>query len=309
MGSEQTVRAAGLDLPGWVTGQFRALLPRTTHLELGEGLRATALDSGSLALYSCELHNASCLDASALQHAVGRIYSTIGGLCESGRARFPLRYWNFIPAIHETMGHALDRYMVFNMGRHDSISRQSNSQGGIAGRVPAATGIGHNSDTLVVHCLAASSPPVHIENPRQIPAYCYSAAYGPRPPCFARASLATIHARRVLMIGGTASVRGEASVHPNDTRAQVAETLENLRVLAISVRDIHAPGANGRHPFDNFIHARAYFANPDDEATVEQELRRVMPHAALEFRHANICRPELLIEIEALVDLPGDTHP
>ena len=38
------------------------------------------------------------------------------------------------------------------------------------------------------HQTQNSAPGVAIENPRQTPSYHYSRRYGPRPPCFARAT-------------------------------------------------------------------------------------------------------------------------
>ena len=42
---------------------------------------------------------------------------------------------------------------------------------------------------LMIDALSAASPGIAVENPRQIPSYRYARRYGPRPPCFARATL------------------------------------------------------------------------------------------------------------------------
>ena len=89
--------------------------------------------------------------------------------------------------------------------------------------------------------MAAGLPGKPVENPRQRAAYRYSGKYGPLPPCFARATLVpgTRAAERTLLIGGTASVCGEASVHAGDLVAQTAETFRNLDAL------IRAAGGTG----------------------------------------------------------------
>ena len=61
----------------------------------------------------------------------------------------------------------------------------------------------------------------------------YSSRYGPLPPCFARGTIIThpVSGRRMLLAAGTASIRGEESVHVGDLRSQMRETLENLASL------------------------------------------------------------------------------
>ncbi len=94
-------------------------------------------------------------------------------------------------------------------------------------RFPAATCIGRrDGDPMVqVYWLAGRAPGLPLENPRQVSAYRYPREYGPTPPSFSRAMLAS---DRLVMISGTASIVGHASRHRGNVRAQLDETFTNL---------------------------------------------------------------------------------
>ena len=105
-------------------------------------------------------------------------------------------------------------------------------QGSFDTRVASASGVGHDGQDLVIHCLAADRPGRAVDNPRQIAPYRYSSRYGRLPPCFARATVVHPADRSSLvLVGGTASIVGEASVHLGDLKRQTEETLVNLAVL------------------------------------------------------------------------------
>ena len=132
----------------------------------------------------------------------------------------------------------LDRYMVFNAGRHDAYSDQRGALG-------TASAVGIKGSDLSIHCLALEEPGTPVENPRQTPAWQYSARYGPLPPCFSRATIVDLAGRRTLLIGGTASVVGEDSRHAGQFDAQVEETLLNLEAL-IRTADGNPPDGGAR---------------------------------------------------------------
>ena len=48
---------------------------------------------------------------------------------------------------------------------------------------------------------------------------CHSTRYGPIPPCFSRATIATIGTRRLLLIGGTASIVGDCAMRTTSVRS------------------------------------------------------------------------------------------
>jgi chorismate lyase/3-hydroxybenzoate synthase len=99
-----------------------------------------------------------------------------------------------------------------------------------------------------------------------------------------------------LLISGTASVRGHASVHADDVIAQLDETLLNLRTVLDAARELQPalPPMFGERSL-----LKAYLRDPSHASRVEAELRSQLPaDTSLLLLHAEICRAELLIEID-----------
>jgi enamine deaminase RidA (YjgF/YER057c/UK114 family) len=242
---------------------------------------------------------AARLSKDGLRSAVAEVFtSVLEGLRESGFA-YPVRMWNFVPGIHDAMGDGVDRYRVFNMGRYDAFAKWFAGRGGAAAfaRVlPAASAVGHWGEHFVVCALGARTPGVPIENPRQTPAFGYSRAHGPLPPCFARATVAKLPMGTRLLVSGTASIRGEDSVHTGSLTAQLDETFTNLDRLVRSVE------GDGRFELSGIESARVYFPRAGDRAALAAGVSARLPEtAAVEFFPASVCRAELLVEIEAMV--------
>ena len=135
--------------------------------------------------------------------------------------------------------------MVFNAGRYAAYHNWFNGRAEFEASMATATGVGYQGTDLVVHVLASDRRGTPVENPRQVQAYRYSSRYGPMPPCFARATIVRPNGTgaSALLIGGTSSVRGEASMHVGDVSAQTRETLGNIAHLIVA-------GSRGgkRHP-------------------------------------------------------------
>ncbi|HEX8341326.1 MAG TPA: hypothetical protein VF624_10495 [Tepidisphaeraceae bacterium] len=199
---------------------------------------------------------------------------------------WPVRAWNFVPGIHDASCDG-DRYMTFNIGRHKAMSDWFGSD--LARLAPAATGVGHDGADLEIHALVASQPGIAIENAQQVPAYRYSGRYGRLPPCFARAT----RAGHRLMISGTAAVLGEDSRHADSFDRQLRLAMSHLLNVA---RD----GLGARPRFE---HVRVYLPSTAADACrseVAAQLLAALGEPAIEFVAADLCRKELLIEIEAV---------
>jgi enamine deaminase RidA (YjgF/YER057c/UK114 family) len=216
------------------------------------------------------------------------------------RGNHPVRLWNHIPGIHDTLDDGLDRYRVFNAGRFEALSQWYGGKESFDTRVASASGVGHDGEDLVVHCLAADHPGRPVVNPRQIAPYRYSCKFGPKPPCFARATV--IHpddSAPLVLVGGTASIVGEESVHLGDLARQMEETLTNLGVLL-------GEAAGKPASLETFRELRVYY--PDSRQ--RHELRRLLEKAVghrvpVEWVRADLCRSELLVEIEGVAELAG----
>jgi chorismate lyase/3-hydroxybenzoate synthase len=216
--------------------------------------------------------------------------------------RYPVRFWNFIPGIRAAMPSAPERYIVFNAGRFHAFEAWFG--GAFRRAVPTASAVGIRGRVLFIHCLAADNPGRAVENPRQRPAYMYSARYGPLPPSFARATVVgPTHSARVL-VGGTASVRGEDTVHTGDIGRQTRETLDNLAALVAAA--CGAQLEEGRVSWEwlsRFRSLRVHVLRPDDGRYAEEAIRSHFPRLeSLELVHAELCRGDLLLEIEGVAD-------
>ena len=244
--------------------------------------------AGHLQLLSTTIHDVGALTASDLSDAVANAYRELGRRLDAQHC-FPVRIWNFVPDIQGALGDG-DRYMAFNAGRYAAYAEWYGAPDHMTSAVPTASAVGVDGDALSIHVLAADAPGTPVENPRQIPAYRYSRRYGRRPPCFARAT----KFRGTLLIGGTASIVGEESIHVDDIATQTRETFHNLDALIGSANgQSHAGGL--RHIIDLRVHV----AHAEDAAAVSAILDEVVPSCRdVEFVEAKLCRRELLVEIE-----------
>jgi chorismate lyase/3-hydroxybenzoate synthase len=249
--------------------------------------------AGAAAHATTSIRNAVHFDAEALREKVASAYrGVIESLDKIGR--HPVRFWNFVPDIGERMVDGLDRYMVFNAGRHDAYNHRHGALG-------TASAVGIKGSDLSIHCLAMDEPGTPVENPRQTPAWQYSARYGPLPPCFSRATIVELAGRRTLLIGGTASVVGEDSQHAGHFDAQVEETLLNLDAL---VRRAEGNPSNGRARLHRLIDLRVYVRSAAQADRVREMLVNRCPRArTIAIALAQVCRPELLVEIEGVAEL------
>ena len=276
---------------------------------VADGLTVHVADAGRFALVCARIHGAVALDPLKLQRLTTVAYDEVARQIESRAARHAVRFWNFLPDIQARVDDTLNRYMVFNAGRFAAYAKWYGSPDSFGSRVATATGIGHDAPDLLVYALASQSPGIHVGNPRQSQPFAYSTRYGPFPPCFARATVVDDGDPfgYLAMIGGTASVRGEESLHHDDIAGQAEETFENLACLLRSAS--YATGETD--PPDDldrvlrrFRDLRVYFLYPEHEARLRTLMAERLPAvSSVEFLRAQICRPELLLEIEGTARL------
>jgi enamine deaminase RidA (YjgF/YER057c/UK114 family) len=152
--------------------------------------------------------------------------------------------------------------------------------------------------TLLIAFLAGRVAPRNIENPRQISAYLYPQTYGPRSPTFSRASLVRIRKNDVLFISGTASIVGHSTLHHGNVVAQTHETINNIK----AVLDETNQSLLADQPKFNLsnLYYTVYVRRPADFCSV----RTILTHCVGDevkavFLQADMCREDLLVEIEA----------
>lgn len=279
------------------------------------GLSGLVRRAGVFQCISVRIADAVKMQPLDLQHATVEAYRALRPVLNEGPTH-PVRLWNYIPSINEAFDERTDRYMVFNAGRHAAYMECYKHCGLLDGDIPTASGVGHDGLDLFIHCLAADRPGIAVENPRQIPAYRYSQRYGPFPPSFTRATILPAgnpddddH----LFIGGTASICGENSLHLTNLQRQTRETLHNLASVvktAWSMRDGSGGEVNGNVNGDLgywlslLREVRVYHVHDEHRAHLEVMLGEHFKREQVQWVRADLCRPELLVEIEAIADLP-----
>lgn len=219
----------------------------------------------------------------------------------------PLRIWNYVARINEpedgddtgtgeANGTGQERYRLFNSGRRDALRELDF---GMSEGAPAACALGKCEGPLQVAVLSHRHAPVAIENPRQVNAYDYPTQYGADAPVFSRAAWmpAATEGEGMLLISGTSSIVSHETLHAGNVREQTRETLRNLQALLDVAEHKGAPAL----PLQS-LEGRVYIRHASDAAAV----REVLQAAGVERLHyvqADVCRADLLVEIEAEVQL------
>jgi len=259
------------------------------------------------ALATTVVRRARFMDRHDLHEAVRAAYRGLGDELAASATPHPIRLWNFIPGILEPLDDLPHRYMAFNMGRYDAYEAWFDGRGAFACTVPTASGVGWDGDDLWIHALVSARPGTPVENPRQVPSYRYSRRFGPLPPCFARATRVDLDGP-TLLIGGTASIRGEQTLAVGDLDAQCDETLHNL--AAVIAAGCGADGGSTADPegrrelLARFVSVRVYVPLAGDRERVESVVHDALPPSCdVELGAADLCREGLRVEIEGIARL------
>ena len=230
---------------------------------------------------------------SPLQAATEEAYRRIFRLIEGQGLPHLWRVWNYLADINRESD-GLERYRQFNIGRQDAFLEFSR---GASGNVPAACAIGLLGGPLRIAFMAGDQPAVAVENPRQVSAYNYPASYGPRSPTFSRAALVYLPGQEVLFISGTASIVGHQTVHPGDVAEQCEESLANVAAV---LAEAGKASRGVIYRLENLSY-RVYVRYAEDFPAIRDILlARLGAAVEIVYLQADICRSDLLIEIEAM---------
>jgi chorismate lyase/3-hydroxybenzoate synthase len=273
------------------------------------GFAVRVVEGDRFAVVTCRVPAAVHLEARAFQAVTETVYETILTTLQQSRAHHPVRLWNLIPGILDPLDEHPHRYLPFNAGRYAAYKAWFQSSESFARGIPTASGVGHPGQDLVVHCLATEAPGIPVENPRQISSYRYSDRYGSLPPCFARATRLADSYPSWLLVGGTASVRGEDTVFADDLQAQSDETFSNLAALITADRTEAADELSEkelRRSLECYRYLRVYYVRQGDLSLISEMVEsRFTGVISPEYQQAELCRPQLLIEIEGVAELPA----
>ncbi len=231
--------------------------------------------------------------ATALMRATDAAYREIFELTTASGYPHLVRIWNYLPEINR-QADGEERYRQFNSARKAVFQDCGRLT---AGSVPAASALGSKAGSpLSLIFLAAREPPLAIENPRQVSAYHYPPQYGEHSPLFSRASLMCATAGTNLFVSGTASIVGHETLHPGDAAAQTSESLANIAAVVDEANRLSGPS---RYALDRLTF-KVYVRRPGDLAAIAREIERSAARAApIVYLQADVCREELLVEIEA----------
>ena len=217
-----------------------------------------------------------------------------------------VRQWNYIGNILQVKN-GFQNYQTFNEVRNEYYQKYRTIHG-----YPAATGIGMMHGGVVLDFLAIDSNNSltikPVENPNQINAYEYDQKFlkGSKlkgealkhAPQFERALMVINKKSSSLIISGTASIIGQKTIGKGDVREQTLVTIENIKKLTDTERISQLTGKEfgscGR-----FALIRVYVKNDEDFNDVKEICSEHYPNVPAVYIEADICRDDLLVEIEA----------
>ncbi len=227
--------------------------------------------------------SAPLTQADDIQKATFLLYQELLSFVENSPFTKLIRFWNYIPHINHGDGDK-ENYKRFCTGRLDAFEQHDLDDL----QFPAASAVGHYTDGITVYALTTNTTPKYHANPRQLDAFKYPRQYGPSSPSFARASTVKIGDQQMCFISGTASILGHDSVHQGDLRLQLYTTNDNILYL------LKETGFKR----ETIRTLRVYLRNTDDYLECKEVLEELFPNSTIIYTHADICRGDLLVEIE-----------
>lgn len=219
-----------------------------------------------------------------------------------------VRQWNYIENIVGTIEHgnlSSQNYQIFNDVR-SKFYNTCNFENGF----PAATGIGVDFGGIVIDVIAAkfenSKNILPIKSPVQLDAHNYSTDvladnkimfdFCKTTPKFERAKVLRFTSDALIFVSGTAAITGQQSDVSHSIVAQTELTIENMFKL-ISVQNLQNYGVETSQD-GIFQSIRVYVKFEKDMEKIKQICLCRFPDVEVVFLIADVCRPELLVEIE-----------
>jgi hypothetical protein len=215
-----------------------------------------------------------------------------------------VRQWNYLENILGFDGQE-QRYQAFNNSRTSIYGNLFDGTG-----FPAATGIGMNQGGVIIEFVAIQSAhlkTVAINNPVQIAAHTYSVKVLEGDNCtlkttpkFERARYLELFGKKIIFISGTASIRGEQTVGVGNPAEQTEVTIDNIKQL-YSKEILEKISGEQLNP--KYGHARVYVKDRNDFSLIRKTFRSHFGNLPVVYIIADICRNDLLVEIEGKVIL------
>lgn len=217
-----------------------------------------------------------------------------------------IRQWNYIEKIteYDTSGH--QHYQDFNDARSLFYENVEWKTG-----YPAATGIGTQwggvmIDMDVLVCKDRTVLVAGVDNPLQVAAHAYSqnvllgetVMQRKTTPKFERAKAVWKEDHGFIYISGTAAIRGELSLEGVGIEEQTLTTLENIEYL-VSAENLKRTGVPVTKDTE-LINFRVYVKHWEDLEKARKVVETRYPDLPAIYTLTDVCRSELLIEIEGM---------
>ncbi len=275
------------------------------------GLRYTKLIySDKEEIFSASVNNTALVQE--IEQQAESAFQTIQSLLETEGFTFSdiVRQWGYIGNLLGSSSSnkgRMQNYQIFNEVRtayYDSFTWKNS--------YPAATGIGMDNGSMlleVIACKVMGDSRIHaLGNPLQTDAHKYSEQVLISPdklnlavkntPKFERAKLIISGDIAEVYISGTAAILGEDSVRTTDAASQTRITIENILAL-ISPDNLKKHNVSFGDKHISFKHFRVYIKNQNDYNSIKAVFDGYFADIPVIFVVADVCRAELLVEIEA----------
>ena len=148
---------------------------------------------------------------------------------------------------------------------------------------------------------------IPIDNPKQISAHTYSENVLVGDDCslkttpkFERARYMELFGKKLVFVSGTASIVGERTVGAGDPIEQTRVTISNMEQLYSNGALKEVANYNLRPKFG---HVRVYIKNKSDFSDIKKTFENHFGNLPVVYIVADICRENLLVEIEGKVIL------
>jgi len=206
-----------------------------------------------------------------------------------------VRQWNYLEEMLDVRSTGCgdsQGYQAFNDVRSIAYGHSAFPTG-----YPAATGIGQRVGGVTIELVAVDPGPrvtvAPISNPKQVDAHRYSEEVlvgdtseglpSTTSPKFERGKRMAADGAEIVFVSGTASILGEETVGRGDVRAQTRTTIANIDEVL-----------GGR----TLTHLRAYVKRAEDIEAVREECRAGFGDIPALYVQADVCRDDLLVELE-----------
>jgi enamine deaminase RidA (YjgF/YER057c/UK114 family) len=222
-----------------------------------------------------------------------------------------VRQWNYVGGIVDVRtgrGRTCQNYQAFNDVRTLFYGSSEFASG-----YPAATGIGQAAGGVILEFTALDAATdvriVPLSNPRQVDAHRYSGGVlvgepieeisEKTSPKFERAKVVARGTAGIVFVSGTAAVLGQKSAGRRDVEAQTRIAAENISTLA-GRKNLRRAGLTLPPDTGVLSYLRAYVKRTADIPKVRRICERTLGPIPALYVRADICRPELLVELEGI---------